>query len=216
MPQYSRRIALTFKSDKRDYTCLVKKTDEISCRLTGELEFVKRTPDATFGLATYLDRHAESPCWTRDLHRQQLERLMLHPKYGLCADPKTGESELAFPFMVYEAKGWAGDCRVARRQACLAAACYLDMLDDLVRRPGPIGSNRPYQDKTSHQYQIFALTSFGAYWHLLVGYRRPRLTTEHMGRDGLSENVYVSLQRCGRAFLDGHGKTLWRIDPSFG
>ena len=37
-----------------------------------------------------------------------------------------------------EAKGLRGDCRVARRQACSAAAAYLDMLDNLARRPGPV------------------------------------------------------------------------------
>jgi hypothetical protein len=79
-----------------------------------------------------------------------------------------------FPFAVYEVKGWSGGYRDARRQAFLAAANYLDMLDDLARRPRPVGSIKPYQTATSHQYQVFALTSFGAHWHLLVGYRRPR------------------------------------------
>ena len=117
---------------------------------------------------------------------------MLHPKYGLISDPQRLGNDLAFPFMVYEAKGWSGDCREARSQACSAAAVYLDMLDELARRPGPVGTQRPYQTKTSHQYQVFVLTSFGAYWHLLVGHRRPRLLTEHAGSEGLSENVYVS------------------------
>lgn len=98
---------------------------------------------------------------------------------------------MVFPFMVYEAKGWKGDCREARRQACSVAAFYLDMLDELARRPGPVGTPRVYQTKTSHQYQVFVLTSFGAYWHLLVGYRRPRLDSEDRQIEGMSENVYV-------------------------
>jgi hypothetical protein len=123
-----------------------------------------------------------------------LERLLLHPKCGLRCDPKWGNTDLVFPFAVYEAKGWSGDYREARRQACSAAAVYLDLLDDLARIPGPVGSIKPYQTKTSHQYQTFALTSFGSHWHLMVGYRRPRLTEEHAGRKGFSENVYVSHQ----------------------
>jgi hypothetical protein len=118
---------------------------------------------------------------------------MLHPKFGLVSDPKRLDIDLSFPFMVYEAKGWTGDCRAARRQACEAAAVYLDMLDDLARKPGQVGIPRPYQTGTSHQYQVFVLTSFGAYWHLLVGYRRPRLASEHAGTKGMSETVYVSL-----------------------
>lgn len=39
---------------------------------------------------------------------------------------------------------------------------------------------------------MFVLTSFGAYWHLLVGYRRPRLPTEYAGKCGVSDTFYVS------------------------
>ena len=96
--------------------------------------------------------------------------------------------------MVYEAKGWAGDCRDARRQACSGAAFYLDMLDELARKPGPVGTPRIYQTKTSHQYQVFVLTSFGAYWHLLVGHRRPRLPSEGAGTKEMSETIYVCVK----------------------
>jgi hypothetical protein len=65
------------------------------------------------------------------------------------------------------------------------------MLDNLARTPGQVGSTKVYQTKTSHQYQVFALTSFGAHWHLLVGYRRPRQKHEHAGMEGLSDTVYV-------------------------
>lgn len=96
-----------------------------------------------------------------------------------------------FPFAVYEAKGWSGDCREARRQACVAAAAYLDLLDDLARRPGPVGSPKPYQTATSYQYQVFALTSFEAHWHPLVSYRRPRQAEEYAGVEGVSDTVHV-------------------------
>lgn len=153
---------------------------------------VCRTPDATFGLATFSDQDAHDPLWNHDLHRDRLERLMLHPKYGLVSDPKITSTSLSFPFMVYEAKGWRGDCREARRQATSAAAAYLDLLDNLVRRPGQVDSPRPYQTTTSNKYQVFALTSFGAYWHVLVGHRRARSEIEHAGPE-MSDSVYVSI-----------------------
>ena len=173
---------------------LLPDTDPVTCHLTGTSTLVRRIPDATFGLATTTDRDASSPTWLSELQRDRLERLMQHPKYGLISDPRRLDMHLSFPFMVYEAKWWSGDCRSARRQACEAAAVYLDMLDDLGRRPGQVGSSRPYQTKTSHHCLVFVLTSFGAYWHLLVGYRRPRLPAEHAGTFGMSETVYVSFQ----------------------
>jgi hypothetical protein len=106
-----------------------------------------------------------------------------------------GETSLVFPFAVYEAKGWSGDCREACRQACQGGACYLDMLDNLARTPGPVDSAKVYQTTRSHKYQAFALTSFGAYWYLLVGYRRPRQPEEHAGVDGFSETVYVCISQ---------------------
>ena len=178
--------------DKHEYVTLLSNTDPVTCQLTGTSTLVRRTPDATFGLATFTDQEATLPLWRSELLFNCLERLMLHPKYGLISDPRRLDAELSFPFMVYEAKGWSGDCRTARRQACSAAAIYLDMLDHLARRPGQVGSLRPYQTMSSHHYQVFVLTSFGAYWHLLVGYRRPRLSTEHAGKEGMSETVYVS------------------------
>ncbi|KIX09219.1 uncharacterized protein Z518_00298 [Rhinocladiella mackenziei CBS 650.93] len=167
------RDDLCLTIDKHEYTALLPDTDPVTCHLTGTSTF------------------ADLPTWTPDLHSDRLERLMFHPKYGLISDPRIPDIDLSFPFMVYEAKGWSGDCRVARRQACLAAATYLDMLDRLARQPGQMNSPRPYQTKTSHHYQVFVFTSLGAYWHLLVGYRRPRLSTEHAGVDGMSETVYL-------------------------
>lgn len=171
----------------------MQKVDEISCKLTGEYVLRERIPDAVFGMATFTDNDADLPYWIYELDRTRLEKVLLHPKYGLAADPKRDDNiGMAFPFMVYEAKGWRGDCREARRQACSAAAFYLDMLDQLARVPGPVDAPRPYQTRTSHHYQVFALTSFGAYWHLLVGHRRPRLEQEHAGLPGMSDTVYVS------------------------
>jgi hypothetical protein len=184
-------------SDKHEYSTLLANTDPIQCTISGDSDFVKRIPDATFGLATFSDRDFNRPVWADELRRERLEMLLLHHKYGLPSDPKWGETDLVFPFAVYEAKGWGGDCRDARRQVCSAAAAYLDLLDDLARRPGPVGSTKPYQTPTSHHYQVFALTSFGAHWHLLVGYRRPRHVEEHAGTKGMSETVYVRAPTSG-------------------
>ncbi|KAF8853629.1 hypothetical protein BDZ45DRAFT_657717 [Acephala macrosclerotiorum] len=177
--------------DKHDYFTEMSKTHPVLCTLTGESTVVNRIPDATFGLATFSDSTSGSPVQTDELSRERLERLLLHRKCGLLGDPKWGESDLVFPFAVYEAKGWSGDCREARRQACQGGACYLDMLDNLARTPGPVGSAKIYQTKKSHQYQVFALTSFGAHWHLLVGYQRPRQVKEYAGTEGMSKTVYI-------------------------
>jgi hypothetical protein len=50
---------------------------------------------------------------------------------------------------------------------------------------------RDYQFSDSRSAQVFALTSFGAQWHVMVGYRRPRLKREHAGHPDMSDIVYV-------------------------
>lgn len=173
-----------------------QKTHPVSCLLTGETEYKWRTPDATFGLATFShgDYEPESLVAEQDLDRDRLEALLLHRQSGLISDPQWGETSLVFPFAVYEAKGWSGDAREARRQACLAGKVYLDILDNLSRQPGNHGEKgSPYQTDKSCNSQVFACTSFGAHWHILVGYKRPRLGREHAGHPGMSESVYVSI-----------------------
>jgi hypothetical protein len=185
------RMLILDDSDKRQFSKDLPDADPIFCKLTGASTVIQRIPDATFGLTTFSEYEPDLSVCATELRRTRLEKLLLHRKCGLLADPKWGETDLVFPFAVYEAKGWAGDYREARRQACLAGATYLDMLDDLARKPGPVGSVKPYQTITSHYYQVFALTSFGAHWHLLVGYRRPREEDEYGGRKDMSETVYV-------------------------
>jgi hypothetical protein len=194
---------MIYSRDKHEYNTEYQKTHDVFCTLTGESTVVKRIPDATFGLATFSDRTL--PVCVEQLQRDSLEKLLLHPKCGLLADPAWGGTDLAFPFAVYEAKGWSGDCRTARRQVCAAAAVYLDLLDNLARTPGPLNTERKYQTSSSHNYQVFALTSFGAHWHILVGYRRPRVDNsascgtdpweephQFAGKKGMSDTVYVS------------------------
>ena len=82
------------------------KTDPVLFTLTGESILVQRTPDATLGLATFLERDVENPVLASELLRGKLEKLLLLRKCELLTDPKWGETNLAFPFAVYEAKGW--------------------------------------------------------------------------------------------------------------
>ena len=164
----------------------------MSCVQTGKTKFLRRIPDATFGLATYEPKHYQNALAAYELDREGLEALALQRNCALLSDPRWGEANLVFPFAVYEAKGWSGDAREARYQACAAAAAYLDLLDALARHPGRSGQVAGgYQTPESRSTQVFALTSFGAHWHLMVGYRRPRLAREHAGRAGLSDTVYL-------------------------
>lgn len=191
--------------DKHEYNLLLDKVGTNNWRLTGVSTFNKRIPDATFGLSTYVPAECQdhyTPCdyrhcpyrfpnWNSALRRDKLERLAFHPKCGLLADPKWGESDMALPFMVYEAKGWSGDYREARRQACLAAKTYLDMLDHLSRVPSTAGPSSEFQTATSQDNQVFAITSYGAHWHLLVAFKKPRGEDYYAKSEGLSPSVYI-------------------------
>ncbi|KAL5607182.1 hypothetical protein FOBRF1_007679 [Fusarium oxysporum] len=65
------------------------------------------------------------------------------------------------------------------------------MLDRLSKVPGKPGDlDGAYQAEDSRNSQVFVFTSFGAHWHILVGYRRPRLAREHVGMSGMSKTVY--------------------------
>ncbi|KAF4946264.1 hypothetical protein FSARC_14238 [Fusarium sarcochroum] len=183
---------LSVSSDKHEYNTMGKKVHPVSCLLTGESRLIKRIPDATFGLSTFKPRHYQNCIGQWDLDHDRLEALKVHRHCGLRSDPRWSTNNLAFPFAAYEAKGWSGDCREARRQACSAGAVYLDMLDRLARTPGKLG-DKPgaYQTDQSRSTQVFTFTSFGAHWHISVGYKRPRLRREFAGREGMSESVYV-------------------------
>ncbi|KAE8325000.1 hypothetical protein BDV39DRAFT_194658 [Aspergillus sergii] len=184
---------LNESSDKHEYNTIKLKRDPVSCLLVGEPKFIKRIPDATFGLATFKPKDYQNPLAEWDLDHDRLEALLLHRHCGLISDPRWGDADLAFPFAVYEAKGWSGDAQEARRQGCSAGAVYLDMLDHLARQPGKAGNRkRAYQPAGGHSNnQVFVFTSFGAHWHILVGYKRPRLDREYAGHEGFSESVYL-------------------------
>ena len=178
--------------DKREYCTLIQKRQPVSCLQAGQPKFFRRIPDATFGLKAYHPKDYQNALASYDLDYERLQALLVHRHCGLISDPRWGEADLVFPFAVYEAKGRSGDPREARRQACSAGAVYLDILDALSRHPGKLGkSGGVYQTTVGRRAQVFALTSFGAHWHILVGYRRPRLTREYAGYPGMSETVYV-------------------------
>jgi hypothetical protein len=167
----------------------------VSATLTGESKTVKRIPDASIGLATFHPQHYQNAIASYELDAERLQALSLHRDSSLTSDPRLGESDLVYPFLVYEAKGWSGDPREARLQACAAGARYLDMLDALARRPGPSGEiEGAYQFHGGRSAQVFGLISFGAYWHIMVGYRRPRLKREHAGHPNMSDTVYVRIR----------------------
>jgi hypothetical protein len=82
----------------------LREVDPVSCTLTGKSTVAKRTPDATFGLATFSKSRNNPSVSADELSRERLEKLLLHRKCGLLADPKWGETDLVFPFAAYEAK----------------------------------------------------------------------------------------------------------------
>ena len=175
----------------------------VTCLLKGQPQKIYRKPDATFGLATYKPHDYQNALASYDLDHDRLQALMLNHECGLVSDPQLGQTDLVFPFAVYEAKGWSGDAREARHQACSAAATYLDMIDALAQYPAvysrfpqlketpKFSQMPPIYQATGHGGQVFALTSFGSYWHILVGFKRARSSTEHAGTPGLSSSVYV-------------------------
>jgi hypothetical protein len=179
-------------SDKREYYMNKLKVNPVSATLTGGSKTVKRIPDASIGLATFHPQHYQNANASYELDAERLQALTLHKGTSLISDPRLDESDLVYPFLVYEAKGWSGDPREARLQACAAGASYLDMLDALARCPGPSGKMEgAYQFHGGRSAHVFALTSFGAYWHVMVGYRRPRLKREHAGHPDMSYTAYV-------------------------
>ncbi|KAK0619141.1 hypothetical protein B0T14DRAFT_429225 [Immersiella caudata] len=162
----------------REVSRLMVKEDDTKIRY--------RTPDAVFGLATCKDQAYQLP---PELEPDRLRALMAQPACNLASDPYLGGAALGFPFAVYEAKGWAGDPRVARWQACTAGMVYLNMLEALALKPGC--EEGSYQEVDGRNWQVFALTSFGAHWHVLVGYKRPRRADEYAGFEGMSDEVFI-------------------------
>lgn len=97
-------------TNKHEYSALLREIHPTRCTLTGNRRLVERTPDETFALSTHERGYFLNPSLNAGVFRQdRLQRLLLHPKCGLISDPKWGQTNMAFPFGVYEANGWAGD-----------------------------------------------------------------------------------------------------------
>jgi len=108
---------------------------------------VKVVPDLSIGLASRQDNEENKPEWAQ-FQRHLLSRALLHPNYGLIADPYWGETDLLFPFVVYEAKkfrkrnAWKDPAKDAINQASDAAKIFLKMQATLAHRPGPAHTHR--------------------------------------------------------------------------
>ncbi|KAK9641187.1 hypothetical protein HCH54_008939 [Aspergillus fumigatus] len=61
--------------DKHEYNTVKLKRDPVSCLLVGEPKFVKRIPDATFGLATFKPKDYQNILAEWDLDHDRLEAL---------------------------------------------------------------------------------------------------------------------------------------------
>lgn len=86
---------------------------------------------------------------------------------GLIVDGIWGETNLMFPFAVYEAKKSADSWEHAENQVYHACRTYLAMLDDLARNPTDVTR---YQSKESESYQLFGFTSCGSYWKVYIAW----------------------------------------------
>src|SRR6185436_6991636 len=105
---------------KHEYCTVRSAVHPVSCLQMDQSKLIRRIPDATFGLATFQPKHYQNAVASYDLDAERLQALALHRNCGLLADPRWGDSNLVFPFAVYEAKGWNAQPREARRQACSA------------------------------------------------------------------------------------------------
>lgn len=102
------------------------------------------------------------------LWMSRLRSLLSNPECGLVVDGLWGETELLFPFAVYEAKkGIHTSGEEAEKQVFHAFKTYLAMLDDLARNPDDINQ---YQTEESSRFQMFAFTSSGPQWKIYVAW----------------------------------------------
>lgn len=94
--------------------------------------------------------------------------LQMHDRQcGLIVDGLWGESNLIFPFAVYEAKKRVSAWEQAEDQVYHAFQVYLAMLDDLARDPSDVTR---YQCKESEDYQLFGFTSCGSSWRVYIAW----------------------------------------------
>ncbi|KAK3293175.1 uncharacterized protein B0H64DRAFT_403672 [Chaetomium fimeti] len=141
-----------------------------------------RIPDATLGLKAYdaFELSRRYTCAVPDceeehntkqpdkrLSQERLAAMMHNPECGLIVDGSWGNTDIVFPYAVYEAKKRASSYEAAEDQIYHACKTYLAMLDDLARNPDNVAE---YQTKDSSKYQLFAFTSCGPYWEVYVAW----------------------------------------------
>lgn len=176
--------------EKRPYEYLSSNTD-------GEEPTIMKTPDQTFGLATYwndiseaylskglrmfktrgMDKYAgdlqlynEEFKFHKSLSKRRLDDLIndSRPGTGLVVDGKWGETGLIFPWAVYEAKKADNLDKSAQKQVLHAAQIYLGMLDDLARKP--LNVDEYQSEQSSSLYQVFLFTSCGPEFTIRIAY----------------------------------------------
>ncbi|OAG17118.1 hypothetical protein CC77DRAFT_1064383 [Alternaria alternata] len=159
--------------DKRPYEFIEKDGNN-------KMSVKRRIPDATMGLRTFsgsdidhgyicevddckINHDSMQP--SESLWDDRIDRQLLDSGCGLIVDGVWGESNLIFPFAVYEAKKRASTWEKAEAQVYHAFKVYLAMLDDLARDPSDVTR---YQCEESTQYQLFGFTSCGSSWRVYI------------------------------------------------
>lgn len=137
---------------------------------------IRRVPDLSIGLASCEDNKESEPEWAQ-FQCHLPSRALLHPNCGLIVDPYWGETDLLFPFVVYEAKKvrkddvWEDPATEAIGEASDSAKIFLNMQSTLTRQSGSAHTHRkPSPESESPSYeQVLMFTSEGSKWHLLIG-----------------------------------------------
>lgn len=143
----------------------------------------RKIPDATIGLKSYDENFlkrgyiCDDPSNCKEDHttmqpdkrlsERDLKSMMHNPECGLIVDGVWGETILLFPFAVYEAKKSPLHVEQVEDQIHHACTTYLAMLDDLARDPNNVAA---YQTGDSTKYQIFAFTSCGPVWQVMIAW----------------------------------------------
>lgn len=168
-------ISNLFSRDKRPYEFVERGVD-------GTSSVKRRIPDATMGLRTYirsdLDHgytcdvvdckiNHDSMQPNKTLLESRIRTQMYDRQCGLTVDGIWGESNLIFPFAVYEAKKSYDTWEQAEDQIYHAFKVYLGMLDDLARDPTNVTE---YQTEESARYQLFGFTSCGPAWKVYIAW----------------------------------------------
>lgn len=120
---------------------------------------------------------------------------------GLIVDGIWGETNLIFPFAVYEAKMSAETLEQAEDQIYHACKTYLAMLDDLARNPTDVTR---YQSEESERYQLFGFTSCGSYWKVYIAWHFLACCVSVLSDpydSGHTSHEYSTSKRFGKATL---------------